>query len=523
MMQVRFLSGAFSFFMGIWRGKKDQPERKVQLLMQNQDIKDNFQDNWDDTIDNENEELNEKEQFVENAERQREREERRKRNRRRSQIDFTGAEKTWHDIKVWVMDHLRIIMPVVLAVCLLVTILIAVNANRHAKAREEAQNAESAASATTEENQQPALELNAYPDVCNLINQYYMALANADADTITSIDPSIDDTEKIRIQAIGQYIESYNTVDVYTKPGPSDGTYICYVYTKVKFKDYEQEVPGLQTMYVCTNEDGSLYINEGEEPEDVTDYIKDTSLQDDVVDLNNKVTAEYNDLLAADEDLQTFLDDLSAQIDVSVGEALAAANGQAVGEGATEESTQETTEEQSQDASTDGTAQYLQATDVINVRTSDSETADVIGQTETGTNYQLLESKDNGWSRISFNGAEGYVKTEYFTAVSGEAEAADASQTQDTATESTDAAESTDTAESTTTTDTGASTDEVINPTKATAKDTVAVRSSEGGEQIGTVYKGDVLDVQMKMSDGWTRVTYNGQTAYVKSEYFTFS
>ncbi len=513
MMQVRFLSGAFSFFYGELRGKRDQPERKGQLLMQ--DMKDDFQDNWDDDIENDNEELSESEQFAENAERQREREERRKRNRRRNQIDFTGMEKTWHDIRVWVMDHLRIIMPIVLAVCVLVTVLIAVNANRHAKAREEAQNAESADNASTEETQVPALELNAYPDVCNLINQYYTALANADADTISSIDPSIDDTEKIRIQAVGQYIDAYTTVDVYSKPGPQDGTYICYVYTKVKFKDYEQEVPGLQTMYVCTNEDGSLYINEGEETEDVTDYIKDTSLQDDVVDLNNKVTAEYNDLLAADEDLQTFLDDLSSKIDVAVGEALAAANGQAVGEGATEETTEESTEESGQDTSaeTTGTTQYLQASDVINVRSSDSETADIIGQTEAGASYQLLESKDNGWSRISFNGAEGYVKTEYFTTVSGDAGTTDT-------TESADAAASTETADSTAS---ASSADEVINPTKATAKDTVAVRSSEGGEQIGTVFAGDTLEVQMKMSDGWTRVTYNGQTAYVKSEYFTFS
>ena len=483
------------------------------------DFQDNFQDNWDDDIENDNEEINETEQFAESAERQREREERRKRNRRRNEIDFAGVEKAWHEIRVWVMDHLRIIMPIVLAVCVLVTVLIAVNANRHAKAREEAQSAQSAEGTSSEESQEPALELNAYPDVCNLINQYYMALANADADTISSIDPGIDDTEKIRIQAIGQYIDSYTTVDVYSKPGPKDGTYICYVYTKVKFKDYEQEVPGLQTMYVCTNEDGSLYINEGEETEDVTDYIKDTSLQNDVVDLNNKVTAEYNDLLAADEDLQTFLDDLSSQIDVSVGEALAAANGQAVGEGATEETTEETTEEATQETSADstGTTQYLQASDVINVRSSDSETADIIGQTEAGANYQLLESKDNGWSRISFDGAEGYVKTEYFTAVSADAGAADASQSQDSTGESTDAAQSTDTTQADT------STDEVVNPTKATAKDTVAVRKSEGGEQIGTVYKGDVLDVQMKMSDGWTKVTYNGETAYVKSEYFTFS
>ncbi|MDO4285611.1 MAG: SH3 domain-containing protein [Eubacteriales bacterium] len=434
----------------------------------------------------------------------------------------------------WILDHLRIVMPVVLAVCVLITVLVAVYANREASAREQEQTQEASAAGTTalEEAQIP-LELNAYPDVCSLIIEYYTALANGDSDRVAEMNANMDETEKIRIQEIGQYIDSYTTVDVYTKPGPVDGSYVCYAYTKVKFKDYGQEVPGMQTMYVCTDENGSLYINEGEESEEVTDYIQKVSLQDDVVDLNNKVTAEYNDLLASDPDLQIFLDDLTTQLDVSVGEALAAANGQAVGEGATdaaseadtaesasqeqtdESAAQETSGEAAESADSASQAQYLVANEVVNVRSSDSETADRIGQTEAGAVYPLLESKENGWSRIDFDGTEAYVKTEFFTATD------DASGTGDAAETDTQAQES----ETQSTEQTAASNaDEVINPTKATALTTVTVRRSEGesAERLGTVYQGETLDVQMKMADGWTRVTFNGETGYVKSEYFEF-
>lgn len=43
--------------------------------------------------------------------------------------------------------------------------------------------------------------------------------------------------------------------------------------------------------------------------------------------------------------------------------------------------------------------------------------------------------------------------------------------------------------------------------------------ASESGEKLGLAYMGEKLEVIMKQADGWTRVKYNGQTGYVKSDY----
>ncbi len=43
--------------------------------------------------------------------------------------------------------------------------------------------------------------------------------------------------------------------------------------------------------------------------------------------------------------------------------------------------------------------------------------------------------------------------------------------------------------------------------------------ASENGEKLGLAYVGEKLELLMKQADGWTRVKYNGQTAYVKSDY----
>ena len=59
---------------------------------------------------------------------------------------------------------------------------------------------------------------------------------------------------------------------------------------------HEEEVPGYQALYICTNDQGEMYIKRGENSEEVNDYIKTVSTQDDVVEFNNKITVEYNEL-----------------------------------------------------------------------------------------------------------------------------------------------------------------------------------------------------------------------------------
>ncbi|RAZ37020.1 hypothetical protein DK853_48710, partial [Klebsiella oxytoca] len=45
----------------------------------------------------------------------------------------------------------------------------------------------------------------------------------------------------------------------------------------------------------------------------------------------------------------------------------------------------------------------VKAIDVVNIRTSDSETADKLGKAAVGDEFELLEEKGNGWSKIRYN------------------------------------------------------------------------------------------------------------------------
>ena len=54
-----------------------------------------------------------------------------------------------------------------------------------------------------------------------------------------------------------------------------------------------------------------------------------------------------------------------------------------------------------------------------------------------------------------------------------------------------------------------------------TANTTVNIRksASQTSEKVGVVYEGEKLELLEKRSDGWSKIRYDGKTAYVKSEF----
>ena len=53
---------------------------------------------------------------------------------------------------------------------------------------------------------------------------------------------------------------AYPVLDVYTKPGLTENSYVAYVCSTVKFSEMEQEMPGMQTFYIGMDEKGDYFI-----------------------------------------------------------------------------------------------------------------------------------------------------------------------------------------------------------------------------------------------------------------------
>lgn len=417
--------------------------------------------------------------------------------------DFLKAK--FEILKDWLIRYSKIVMPVVLAVCVLITVVTAVSANKRRIEQEET------AVATEEVNvsdtmiavPQVPLEQDAVPGLNEFIQTYYNAMVEGDTDTLSSIVEYMDATELIRAVEMSKYIESYPTVEVYTKKGPREGTYLTYVYAEMKFYDYERPVPGMKVLYVCTDENGDFYINEdGEEDDNELYYMRELNLQDDAIDLNNRAAAAYNDMVAEDVELATFLLELNEEIDKNVGEALARTEGSEQ----TGEETEETAETVEEPETPTMVVTKVKAIDVVNIRTSDSETADKIGKAAIGDEFTLLEEKGNGWSKVEYDGREAFIKSDYLEPSQTEVAVAGDDEENELVPEEEEEDNTSTPAASTGT---------------VTVKENVRIRSgaSETSEKLATAYAGEKLKVIMKQADGWTKIDYNGKTAYVKSDY----
>lgn len=395
-----------------------------------------------------------------------------------------------HSIGNYIIKHNKVVLPAVVVVAVAITVSVSLSlSNRHKEAQQEAEIASAASETATETaTEEVPLVANEEGAIYTLIATYYNAMATGDEETLRSVCDEISDKDMYRYVELSQYIDYYPTLEIYTKTGPEEGSVIAYVYYKISFVGHEEEVPGYQALYICTNDQGGLYIKRGENSEEVNEYIKTVSTQDDVVEFNNKITVEYNELMVDHPEVLQYISELDSQVSIAVGEKLAnqVAGETQVAEAGTEEGStdgQDTqTENGEQQEVEDQGPQYVTTTTTVNVRSSDSEQADKLGKVSGGTKLQVLEQRPNGWTKVDYEGKEGYIKTEFLQL----AESAAGTET--------------------------------IGTVTATTNINVRASASETADRLGVLSGGDSAELVGTEGD-WSKIKYNGQIGYVKSEY----
>ena len=395
-----------------------------------------------------------------------------------------------HSIGNYIIKHNKVVLPAVVVVAVAITVSVSLSlSNRHKEAQQEAEIASAASETATETaTEEVPLVANEEGAIYTLIATYYNAMATGDEETLRSVCDEISDKDMYRYVELSQYIDYYPTLEIYTKTGPEEGSVIAYVYYKISFVGHEEEVPGYQALYICTNDQGGLYIKRGENSEEVNEYIKTVSTQDDVVEFNNKITVEYNELMVDHPEVLQYISELDSQVSIAVGEKLAnqvAAETQVAEAGTEEGSTdgQDTqTENGEQQEAEDQGPQYVTTTTTVNVRSSDSEQADKLGKVSGGTKLQVLEQRPNGWTKVDYEGKEGYIKTEFLQLAESAAET------------------------------------ETIGTVTATTNNNVRASASETADRLGVLSGGDSAELVGTEGD-WSKIKYNGQIGYVKSEY----
>ncbi len=318
-----------------------------------------------------------------------------------------------------------------------------------------------------------ALTENTNGEITDFFVEYYLCLSNGDVDKLDILTDTIEMKDKLVKAEQSRYLD-YALINLYTMPAYDESSLIVFAVSDVTFNEYpDSPLPAYDGFYLKQNADGTYVIINSELSQEENDYIAGALACDDVVELGNRITTDYNDIITAHPELLTYMKELDEVVSLEAGEKLAALNAGEEIEMPEVEQPDEEGEEEIKTATANAT---------VNVRVSDSMNADTMGQLYGGTTVEILEMKGNGWAKISYDGKEGYVKTEYLTL--------------------------------------DIDIDSIVTIGTVTAIETINIRAKAGtdGMIMGSFAKGTTARLVAE-EDGWCEVVYNGKVVYLSSEY----
>ena len=318
------------------------------------------------------------------------------------------------------------------------------------------------------------LSLNTDANLSEFINNYYLCLSNGDMDTLKGLVDSLETMDMLVKAEQSRYLD-YEVLDIYSAPGFDENSVVVFPVTNVIFDNYpEYKLPSYEGFYVLKNADATFTIKNTEPSAEESEFINSILSCDDVVELGNRITADYNEIITANPELLTYMKELDTIVSTDAGEKLAAINSGAEVELPEVEEPEDETEE--------GETKTATVNQSVNVRVSDSINADKMGQVNGGQTVEVLEVKGNGWVAIKYNDSTGYVKSEYLTM--------------------------------------DIDVDSVDTIGTVTAKETLNIRSSAStdGMIMGSFAKDSTARL-VSEKDGWCEVIYNNKVVYLSSQY----
>ena len=351
-------------------------------------------------------------------------------------------------------------------------------------------------------NQDFTVVKDGYDFINRAMTDYLNALADNNQAYLKENMFSINNNELDNVEVKSKYIDRYDNIVCYTQQGYEDESFYVYVTYDIYFKDLDTPVPGIIGLYYAKDSLEKYRIfKQNNMSSLVLQNFYIAYMQQDVQDIYNQVSLKYNETLESDEELNDFM--LSYQ-DIMNNDMVAL-----------NEERERIAAEQAQldddNANQGPVRERVKATTSVNVRSSDSETAERLGTVSEGAILTRIESKLNGWSKVEYEGKEAYIKSEYLQVVDSDGNAVEENNTNTQVDNNTN----------NNTNNNNATNNNDGEKKYVSAIDNVNIRSEADidAERVGFAYNGDKLEFVEKLSNGWTKIKYNGKDAYVKSDY----
>ncbi len=153
------------------------------------------------------------------------------------------------------------------------------------------------------DGQEIVLEKSVDSKLNQLLIDYFNASVACDMDKLSMLvsDVSILQEEELRIKY--ELVEAVENVQCYVVKTPSEGKYLVYVYSEIKFRDIATMAPGLSRLTVVDTEDEGYVIFFGAD-EEVEEFAKITDTSAPVQEMVQKVSLRMEEAVSTDADLK---------------------------------------------------------------------------------------------------------------------------------------------------------------------------------------------------------------------------
>ena len=264
------------------------------------------------------------------------------------------------------------------------------------------------------------LEQDVNAGVNALIQSYYENMASGNVEGVRALVDVLSDSQASYIESLETLVEEYQNIHCYTKRGMEEGSFVVIACYDLKFVAADTVAPGMETWYVKTNEDGAYYIFLDTPGEDLLAYVNEIVEGEDVQALCDEVTQKFASALEQDAKLAEYgakLEQLKEKSEEGA-EAPTEENPEEGTEAPPEEGEEQPQQDPGQNegcSSEDGTDVNREThfADTTNIRSGRSTDTDRVALGYQGEAVTQITEYPDGWSKVNYNGKEGYCKTEY--------------------------------------------------------------------------------------------------------------
>ncbi len=179
--------------------------------------------------------------------------------------------------------------------------------------KENGPSASSSESLTTEEPTSATVSGEDAMNVDRLIDRYYTAKINDDADELNKIVEAESTYSEDNLRDENQFIEKYDNFHTYVVPGLTDNYFIVYVRYDIYFNGITVGAPSLNHFIVAKQDDSHYYIYDKAISGEFQSYIEETERSEAVLTLRHQVEKDLEEACEKNADLKFLMQILNGE------------------------------------------------------------------------------------------------------------------------------------------------------------------------------------------------------------------